>query len=43
MNEQQIRDEARSLKVWIFENKTKCLMFAAIVVGLDRLVAAFLF
>ena len=42
MTEQDIRDEARSLKVWIFENKTKCLTFAALVVIADRIVHAFL-
>ena len=42
MTEEMIRAEARSLKVWILDNKTKCITFAAIVVILDRIVHAFL-
>lgn len=43
MDRQEFLDEASSLKFWIFQNKTKCLTFAAIVVVADRLFHALVF
>jgi len=43
LTEDMIRAEARTLKVWILDNKTKCITFAAIVVILDRIFAALVF
>lgn len=43
MDKEQVLAEARSLKFWIGQNKTKCIIFAAVVVIADRIFHAFFF
>lgn len=38
MDRTEFLQEARSLKFWVFQNKTKCATFAGVVLAVEHLV-----